>query len=74
MSQPLSEPPDPRWHVLSTHVRPRDGARRLEQAFRLLLGPAPPPEAPAPTEGGSDHARSDLRPRLDRPTGTRPDD
>jgi hypothetical protein len=74
MRQPRSDSPRPPWQVLSTFVRHRDGPRRLEQAFRLLLGPARLSEAPNPTEGRSDHACSDLRPRLDRPPGARPDD
>jgi hypothetical protein len=74
MRQPLADPPRPEWHMFSTYVRHRDGPRRLEQAFRLLLGPARPPQAPTPPEGRSDHACSDLRPRLDRPPGARPDD
>ncbi len=57
------------WQILSTYVRPRDGTRRLAQAFRLLLGPPWPPEAATPLEGRTDHACSDLRPRLDRPPG-----
>ena len=74
MRQHPNDPRRPEWQILSTFVRHRDGPRRLEQAFRLLLGPARPPEAATPTEGRSDHARSDLRPRLDRPPGARPDD
>lgn len=57
------------WQIFSTYVRPRDGTRRLEQAFRLLLDSARPPEAATSPEGRSDHACSDLRPRLDRPPG-----
>ena len=74
MRRPVSDPRRPQWQIVSTYVRHRDGPRRLEQAFRILLGPAGPPEAPTPIEGRSDHARSDLRPRLDRPPGARPDD
>jgi hypothetical protein len=74
MRQPAADSQRPQWQIHSTFVRLSDGPRRLEQAFRLLLGPARPPEAPTPTEGRSDHARSHLRPRLDRPPGARPDD
>jgi hypothetical protein len=74
MRQHPADPRRPQWQILSTFVRHRDGPRRLEQAFRILLSPARPPEATTPTEGSSDHARSDLRPRLDRPPGARPDD
>jgi hypothetical protein len=73
MRHPDPQPRRPEWQVLSTHVRHRDGPRRLEQAFRLLLGPAGPPATATFTEGRSDHACSDLRPRLDRPPGARPD-
>jgi hypothetical protein len=74
MRRPLSDTRRPQWQILSTYVRHRDGPRRLEQAFRILLETARPPEATSPTEARSDHARSDLRPRLDRPPGARPDD
>jgi hypothetical protein len=73
MRQPLADSGRPQWQIRSTYVRLQDGPRRVAQAFGLLLGPARPPEAPTPTEGRSDHACSDLRPRLDRPPGTRPD-
>jgi hypothetical protein len=74
MHQNRDEPRRPEWLILSTFVRQRDGQRRLEQAFRILLDPARPLEALTPTEGSSDHACSHLRPRLDRPPGTRPND
>jgi hypothetical protein len=66
--------PSPRaqdWQVLSTYVRHRDGPRRVEQAFRLLLDA--PPSGGGPVPRRSDHACSDLRPCLDRPPGARPD-
>jgi hypothetical protein len=74
MRQPNADSRRPQWQVLSTYVRRPDGPRRVAQAFRLLLEPARPPGAPPPTEGRSDHACSHLRPRLDRPPGTRPND
>jgi len=74
MRQHPTDPRRPEWQILSTFVRHRDGPRRLEQAFRVLLGPARPPEATTPTPRSPDHARCDLRPRLDRPPGARPDD
>ena len=74
MRQPLADVRHHEWQVFSTYVRLPDGPRRVAQAFRLLLGPARSPEAPPPTEGRSDHACRDLRPRLDRPPGARPDD
>ena len=73
MRQPLAGHRRPEWQIRSTYVRLRDGPRRLEQAFGNLLGPAPPPEGTTATERRSDHACSDLRPRLDRPPGARPD-
>ena len=73
MRQPLADLRHHEWQILPTYVRLPDGPRRVAQAFRLLLGPARSPEAPPPTEGRSDHACRDLRPRLDRPPGTRPD-
>ena len=69
MRQTQADSLRPQWQALSTYVRHRDGPRRVEQAFRLLLGTARPPEAPNPPQGRSDHASSDLRPRLDRPPG-----
>jgi hypothetical protein len=74
MRQSLADLRHPEWQILSTYVRLPDGPRRVARAFRLLLGPARSPEAPPPTEGRSNHACSDLRPRLDRPPGTRPND
>jgi hypothetical protein len=74
MRQPLADLRHPEWQILSTYVRLQDGPRRVARAFRLLLGPERSPEAPPPTEGRSDYACSDLRPRLDRPPGTRPND
>jgi hypothetical protein len=74
MRQPLVDSQSPRWPILSTYVRLRDGPRRVEQAFRILLGSPRPPEASTPSEGRSDYACSALRPRLDRSPGTRPND
>lgn len=74
MRQPLSNSQRPQWQIRSTYVRLRDGPHRVEQAFRILLDHAVPSEAPPLLDGSSDHACSDLRPRLDRPPGTRPDD
>lgn len=74
MRRSRADSPPPEWRILSTHVRPKDGPRRLEQVFRLLLEPGRPSEGTNPPEGSSDHASGDLRPRLDRPPGARPDD
>jgi hypothetical protein len=69
MRQSRADLPPPEWRILSTFVRTRDGPQRLEQAFQFLLGRAEPAAGAIPLEGSSDHACSDLRPRLDRPPG-----
>ena len=74
MRQPLADAQGPRRQILSTYIRLSDGPRRVEQAFRILLGSARPPEACTPSEGRSDYARSTLRPRLDWSPGARPND
>jgi hypothetical protein len=74
MRHPAASPRAWQWQVLSTFVRHHDGPRRLEQAFRLLLQTAVPSDGGDPLRRRSDHACSDLRPRLDRSPGTRPDD
>ena len=66
------DPRPPERAVLSTFVPRHDGPRRLEQAIRLLLGPAP--AAPPPPDRSTDHARRDLCPSLDQPAAPRPDD
>jgi len=73
MRHPAPSPRARDWQVLSTYVRRGDGPRRVEQAFRLLLDAPQPPDAGGPLPRRSDHACSDLRPRLDRPPGARPD-
>lgn len=57
------------WQVRSIFVRHRDGLRRVEQAFRLLLDTAASLAGATPIEGRTDHACGDLRSRLDRPPG-----
>ncbi len=74
MRQPLRPSQPQERQILSTYLHHRDGPRRLERAFRLLLGPPRPPENTTPSERSPDHACRDLRPRLDRPPGARPDD
>jgi hypothetical protein len=69
MSQPLHHSRHQEWQILSTCVRHRDGPRRVEQAFRLLLGAPQAPDESSPSDRSPDHACSDLRPRLDRPPG-----
>jgi hypothetical protein len=73
MRHPAFSPRAWQWQVLSTYVRLPDGPRRIEQAFRLLLDTSRPCGRDVPLHGSSDHACSDLRPRLDRPPGARPD-
>lgn len=73
MRHPASSPRAWQWQVLSTYVHHRDGPRRVEQAFRLLLATSQPLGGDGPLHRRSDHACSDLRPRLDRPPGARPD-
>jgi hypothetical protein len=73
MRHPASSPRAQQWQVLSTFVRRHDGPKRLEQAFRLLHEVAGLADGSDPLHRRSDHACSDLRPRLDRPPGTRPD-
>ena len=74
MRHPAPSPRAWQWQVLSTYVRLPDGPRRVEQAFRLLLDTPRPCGGDIPLHGRSDHACSDLRPRLDRPPGARPND
>lgn len=57
MRQPLADAQGPRRQILSTYIRLSDGPRRVEQAFRILLGSARPPEACTPSEGRSDYAQ-----------------
>jgi hypothetical protein len=66
------DPRPPERAVLSTFVPRHDGARRLEQAIRLLLQPVP--GAPPLQDRSTEHARRHLRPRLDQPPESRPDD
>lgn len=73
MRHPAPSPRAQQWQVLSTFVRHRDGPRRLEQVFRLLLKAPESSDGDNPVHRRSDHACSDLRPRLDRPPGARPD-
>ncbi len=70
------------WQICRTTVTTTDAQQRWDQAYQLLLRcamPRPPGTsivpAPAPhsaQEGG--HARSDLCPRLDQPSGAAADD
>jgi hypothetical protein len=64
------------WHIRRTGVPMATGQRRWDRAYQHLLQWAmtPPPPAPTvtpepPTQPEMCHASSDLRPRLDRPSG-----
>ena len=67
------------WHVRRTGVPTATGQQRWDRAYQLLLqwamtnppAPAATPAFPIPTEAF--HARSDLRPCFDRPSGQSPD-
>ncbi len=58
------------WVVHSAFVPRRDGPRRLEQAFQVLLGTDPGPGGiPTIAEGGTDHESRRLCQGLDREAG-----
>ena len=67
------------WHVRRTGVSTPTGQQRWDRAYQLLLqwamaNPPAPTEAPvSPILPEVSHARSDLRPRLDQPSGRPPD-
>jgi hypothetical protein len=67
------------WHIQRTGVPMATGQQRWDRAWQLLLqwAAAPPPapaEVPEPLIlPEMPHAHSDLRPRLDRPSGRAPD-
>ena len=58
------------WAIHSAFVPRRDGPRRLEQAFRVLLGAEPGPDGiPATPQGSTDHEGRRVRQGLDREAG-----
>jgi hypothetical protein len=58
------------WAIHSAFIPRRDGPRRLEQAFRILLGAdAGAGGMPPPTEGKIDHESCRLCQGLDREAG-----
>lgn len=70
MRRRTREPSPAGWVVHSAFVPRRDGPRRLEQAFQVLLGVAPGVSGAVPTrEGGIDHESRRLRQSLDREAG-----
>ena len=63
-------PRPPGWVVHSTFVTRRDGPRRLEQAFGILLGSSPLDQLNTSSQDRSEaHESGDLRPCLDRQAG-----
>ena len=63
-------PRPPGWVIHSTFVPRRDGPRRLEQAFEILLGSSPPDQSNTSSQDRSEpHESRDLRPSLDRQAG-----
>ncbi len=61
------------WEVHSVFVTKRDGSQRVEMAIRFLLEPTLPSVSSA-SQREIVPASSDLRTRLDREAGARPDD
>ena len=58
------------WAIHSAFIPRRDGPRRLEQAFRILLSAdSGAGGMPSPNEGRIDHESSYLCHGLDRETG-----
>jgi hypothetical protein len=67
-------PRPPGWVIHSTFVPRRDGARRLEQAFAILLdSPSSEQFSTSFQDRSEDHESGDLRPSLDRQAGARSD-
>lgn len=63
-------PRPPGWVIHSTFVPSRDGSRRLDQAFAILLGSSSSDQFDTSFQYRSeDHESGDLRPSLDREAG-----
>ena len=63
-------PRPPEWVVHSTFITRRDGPRRLEQAFEVLLGSSSPDQSQNSSQDRREpHESGDLRPSLDRQAG-----
>ena len=74
MSRPSREPQPPEWTIRSTFVPRRDGPRRLEQAFQILLGSPEANQINSSLQNGRERDESGhLRPGLDREAGSRAD-
>ena len=70
MRRPTRQPRPSGWVIRSTFVPRRDGARRLEQAFGILLGSSQNDEFDTPSQERSQGDESrDLCPGLDREAG-----
>lgn len=70
MRRRTREPRPAGWAVHSAFVPRRDGPRRLEQAFQVLLGTDPGAcGIPTIVEGETDHESRRLCQGLDRETG-----
>ena len=68
----LPRPPEGVIHA--TFITRRDGSRRLEQAFEVLLGSSSPDQSNTSSEDRREpHESGDLRPSLDRQAGARSD-
>jgi len=64
------QPRPPEWVIHSTFVPRRDGPRRLEQAFEILLGPPSHDRINISCQNRSEHDESGhLRPGLDQEAG-----
>jgi hypothetical protein len=71
MRRRTREPRPAGWAVHSAFVPRRDGPRRLEQAFQVLLGAGPGSCAiPTTVEGETDHESRRLCQGLDREAGS----
>ena len=70
MRRRTREPRPAEWAIHSAFVPRRDGPRRLEQAFRVLLGAEPGAFGiPTIAEGKTDHESRRLCQGLDREAG-----
>ncbi len=71
MRRQLRQPRPPRWVIHSTFVPRRDGPRRLEQAFQILLGSLEANKFNSSHQNmGEQNESGHLRPGLDREAGT----
>jgi hypothetical protein len=75
MRRKTREPRPAGWVVHTAFVPRHDGPRRLEQAFRVLLGAeSGAANVPQMTDEEIDHENCHLCKSLDREAGARPDD